>query len=607
MNRTQSDRGATLVMAIVFVTVIGMVIAGALSYASVSLHASSRVYLPTRDRLYAADLAMKATTEFVKQHPVEGRSLPSGACRDVKAFGSANGEPVMVQVCPQGASSLTTLGGGSAYGLATLATGSEVGLDVSGNGGLAVNGNVFANSSVKVAVNSTLSLAGGVPLASGGCTGRITVEGTVVDPATCATATPPAVDPGYTHGLTAVPAASTGSSCNSGTEVATLQPGTWSSAALTAAIGSCDYVWLVPGVHHLDNVNWVVKEKVIGGTVSGAIASAPFPGGCVDGAAGAMVILGGTSTITLSGSKASLQVCGLSVPQATGPVRIAVYGPTSDLAATVSDTLVPTANPSGSSWSSAANAKTINGLVATYSLAKNRTSNTLTYGALSGTVAIPSSLRTLTADVVASTTEAATFRMTVRNATGSSTVCTMASAVALPTPNLGTVRVTLTCSTALVAPLKVLFTATTPNSGGTRTIRLDGLTLSYSVAGAKIAAQSGCVVTPGGCDVLSTSGTSSLAWFGGQVYLPRAKVSLKLSSAATAISSEAIVVRVLNVSTAGPTAIGQVASAYGALNPGDVTIASSVGDRMSMTCRVTYEVAGSAITGYTVQGCTIPR
>jgi hypothetical protein len=28
---------------------------------------------------------------------------------------------------------------------------------------------------------------------------------------------------------------------------------------------------------------------------------------------------------------------------------------------------------------------------------------------------------------------------------------------------------------------------------------------------------------------------------------------------------------------------------------------------MSMTCRVTYTVAGSTVIGYIVQGCTIPR
>jgi len=52
------ERGSALVMAIIFVTVVGLAVTMGLGYSAVSLRASTRHYEPARDRLYAADAAM---------------------------------------------------------------------------------------------------------------------------------------------------------------------------------------------------------------------------------------------------------------------------------------------------------------------------------------------------------------------------------------------------------------------------------------------------------------------------------------------------------------------------------------------------------------------
>jgi hypothetical protein len=606
MTGRRDDRGATLVMAIVFVTVIGMVIAGALGYASVSLHASSRVYIPARDRLYAADLAMKATTEFVKQHHVEGRALPSGACHDVKAFGEADGEPVKVQVCPQSADSLVLSGAAGEAGFTALAVAPEAGLTVSGDGQLLANGNVSVASLVNIAVNSSLSVVGGSVSAPSGCTGTILVDGVPIDDATCSVGAAAPTDPGYLLGVTSPPPAASGT-CNGTTKIATLQPGSWTtSASLTTAIGSCTMIAMVPGVHVLSGVDWVIKDKVVAGTLNGSIATSAIPGGCVDDGAGVTIVLAGASTIALSGSNASLQVCGRNLPQSS--TKVAIYGPPSSVTTTLSDTLVPSSNPTGSTWVSPANAKLVDGLLASYnSLSKGSNANVLTFPTVLGAAAFPvATVTPITAEVTGLATQAVNFTLQVRS--NGTTACTSAT-VALPLTTLATVSTTFTCTRALVAPLSIRFNATAVNTGTARNIQLDGVVLKYSVAGASIAAQSGCVVAVvGGCDAVSMNNAGGQLWLGGRVYLPRAKMSIRLKDGSTVLSTQAMVVRSLSVTTSGPTSSGTVAAdTVVQLRPGDVTIASSVGGRMSMTCRVTYAVAGAAVTGYTVQGCTIPH
>jgi hypothetical protein len=92
-------------------------------------------------------------------------------------------------------------------------------------------------------------------------------------------------------------------------------------------------------VHVLSGVDWVIKDKVVAGTLNGSIATSAIPGGCVDDGAGVTIVLAGASTIALSGSKASLQVCGRNLPQSS--TKVAIYGPPASVATTLSTRWCP--------------------------------------------------------------------------------------------------------------------------------------------------------------------------------------------------------------------------------------------------------------------------
>jgi hypothetical protein len=612
VNREQDqDRGSTLIMAIVFVTVIAMVIAGALSYSAASLNGASRAYVPSRDRLYASDAAMKATVAYIVAHPSEGRSLAGGACKPARTYGTVRDQPVTVQVCPQGATSLTTMGGGSSWGLLTMAIGAEKGLVVSGKGGIQINGNVSVNSAIDVANNSLLNVVGGTVAAlGGGCAvDKVIVDGVGV--ANCTVASAPAVDPVYTTGLTAAPAAAAGS-CNGTSKIATLGPGTWTQTTFDAAIGSCNYVWLQPGVHYLQDINWSIKNKVIGGTLpngTGGMATSALGAGCSQSSPGAMLLLGGTTAISLSGSTPSFEVCGRTTTQAGGrSVPIPLFGPTTDINAPTTGTLTVSGAtaPSGTSWSSPANAKSIDNKVATYTLAKNKASNVLSIPGYSGTVAIPATATSLNAVVNAVTSPDATVTLTARNNGDTVDACTGTTSPNLPIGTAvsatTTVTVTLACTKALVAPLTLRVVVTAPNTSSNRAVKLDGVNLSYGDPGPTIKAA--CAT----CTVLSGGGNGNSVWLGGEVYLPRGKISLQLPATSTTLSTLGMVVRVLDLQTTGSTAVLPIiATDNGALYPGDVTVTTKVGDVVWTSCRVTYGVTGAAVTSSKVLGCTVPR
>ncbi len=607
------DRGSALVMAIIFVTVVGLAVTMGLGYSAVSLRAATRHYEPARDRLYAADAAMKAAVQSVIANPVNGRSNTDGSCEPTMSYGTVDGEPVTVVVCPQGATSLTPKGGGSAWGLLTMATGTEKGLVVSGKGGLQIYGNVAANSAIDVSNESNLVVDGGTVKALGGCSGSITVDGVAVG--NCTVATAPAVDPAYLPGITAPPAAGSGS-CNRTTNIATLAAGTWTQATFDAAIDDCDVVWLQSGIHYLEHIDWQIKYRVIAGDLavaSSAIATTAVGAACKQGVNGATLVLGGTTQLTLTGATATLEVCGKSIAQASGKaVELPLYGPTADIvtagsSGVLATTVSPATSGSGTNWSNTSRARTVDGSLATLSISAGATSRNLDITGLSGTAAIPASIRQLSVVARASSNRAATLSLTVLDA-GGAVQCATVSGLALPT-SLGDVTATMNCSGPITTPLTVRAVVTALSSpGSTRAVTFDGVTVSYGTPATKILAQSGCVVTPGGCSVLETKGNSNAIFLDGEVYLPKAKIKAQIPNLSTTFSTLGVVVRVLDVQVPASVAVQPVLAAEnGNLDDGDVTVQTLVGSDVWMTCRVTFTASGQKVTGSAVRGCTVPR
>lgn len=613
---TANERGSALVMAIIFVTVVGLAVTMGLGYSAVSLRASTRHYVPARDRLYAADAAMKAAVQSVIANPVNGRSNADGSCEPTASYGAVAGDPVTVVVCPQGATSLTPKGGASAWGLLTMATGSEKGLVVSGKGGLQIYGNVAANSAIDVSNESSLAVAGGTVKALGGCTGSITADGVAVSD--CKVTAAPAVDPGYLPGVTAPPAAGSGS-CNSSTKIATLVAGTWTQSMFDAAIDKCTVVWLQSGIHYLEHIDWQIKYRVVAGDLtvaSSAIATTAVGAACKQGVNGATLILGGTTQLTLTGATATLEVCGKSITQASGKaVELPLYGPTADIGgAGNSASMTATDENNENDWDNSDDAVKVDGDSASHTLSKKDTSDTLVLTGYGKDVTIPSSVTKLTAEVTGSASAAATFTVSVRTNTGESKkdkdVCTTDTAGTFPS-KLGTTTINLTCTTALVPGsrgLSVRLVAASNDSGSDRTAYVDGVVLKYAADAPKILAQSGCVVTPGGCPVLQTKGNSNSIFLDGEVYLPKAKIEAQIPNLSTTFSTLGVVVRVLDVQVPASVAVQPVVAAEnGSLNDGDVTVQALVNGDVWMTCRVAFTASGTKVTGSTVRACTVPR
>ena len=612
-----TDQGSALVMAIVFVTVIGLAMAAGLGYASATLRAQTNAYTPARDKLYAADAAMKAALNYVRNNPTEGNSTTNPSCAPVRDYGTVRGDKVTTQVCPQGGNSLVSLGSGSAWGLQTLATGSEKGLVVNGSGGLKVNGNVLVNSAIDVAKSGRLDISGGSVKALGGCNQNVYVDGTLLS--TCTVASAPATDPAYALPTSIDPSALGGGSCNTTTKVATLTPGTWTQSTFDAAIGSCDYVQLSSGYHYLENISWTIKNKVVGGQLAGDIKTLAVGKTCVQGTNGATLILGGTTTITLSGASASLEVCGTSVAQPSGKsVELPLYGLTADVTGsssggdTLSTTSDPTTSGSGDDWVNIDRAKKVDGSSASVPLASGKSSDNLNIGGWKGTKAIPSTVTQLTVDVTGSASSGASFTVTILDAS-SNTLCSPATGTFPSTLKLVTVK--LTCSKTLTTPLTVRIVAKDEKGGkgddekdSKQSVLVDGVGVSYGGTPSKMLAQSGCVVQVSGCAVLSSSGNGNVIFLDGEVYLPKAKIDVQLPASSTALSTLGLTVRVLQVNTPSSTVSTPiVAVENGGLQPGDVTIVVKVGATSWMTCRVSFVTnSGTTVQTATVQGCTVP-
>jgi hypothetical protein len=139
-------------------------------------------------------------------------------------------------------------------------------------------------------------------------------------------------------------------------------------------------------------------------------------------------------------------------------------------------------------------------------------------------------------------------------------------------------------------------------------VSFDGVTVGYGTPASPILAQSGCVVTPGGCSVLETKGNSNSIFLDGEVYLPKSKVTAQIPNLSSTFSTLGVVVRVLDVQVPASVVVQPVIAAEnGSLNDGDVTVQTFVNGDSWMTCRVTFTASGRHVTGSTVRSCTVPR
>ena len=169
---TRDEQGSALVMALVMLSVVGLLVGAALTYAGTSLRTTTTSYRPNRGSLYAADSAIQGAIQYVRNNPQAGSDLLGAKCTpDAFQYTDPKAGPVSVDVCPQ-ANSFIYDGGVRAV-LLTLAPSGD-GIVQTKNTTLTVNGNVWSNSTIDV---RGLSVGSGQVWSWNGCSGTVTAVG----------------------------------------------------------------------------------------------------------------------------------------------------------------------------------------------------------------------------------------------------------------------------------------------------------------------------------------------------------------------------------------------------------------------------------------------
>jgi len=384
------DTGATLVLALILITVVALVVGVMLSFTDTSV----RVTVAVRGQAasnYASDGAAQAAITALRRSPFNNDTT---SATYPKCFGAtASSDTLLLNNFYPG-----TTGGaaasaavkctpdpnsGAAGGLVQITTANkpgnailtlgtnaaEDGLNVkplSSSIPFVVHGGIVSDSNIRV-TNGTMQ-SNTYVFAHTGCSGTIVS----VPAANCSAAT--VADPNYASEAGGVvptyrtaPAA-TAANCPG--KVVTFQPGYYDDAtalnALMNGVGSnpCkgSVWWFTPGIYYFDFHNssnpllsggdvWTVKDgQLVGGTPvnsAGTVISKPaspasIPGACQnpikdDAAVGVQFLFGGDSQIQLSGT-ADAEIC---ASYHTNRPPIAFYGVKSGAESQASDTVKP--------------------------------------------------------------------------------------------------------------------------------------------------------------------------------------------------------------------------------------------------------------------------
>ncbi|HEY0616025.1 MAG TPA: hypothetical protein VGD15_00500 [Kribbella sp.] len=371
--RRRDERGSSLLLVLVVVTVIAVALSALLTRAD----AAQRVSKNLRDQTvasYTADGAMQAAINNLRNSNYNGESgqrcFGLSDTLSMIAFNGLDSAAVRCRPDPkQVVVQCQTSTGCNRPDNAILTLGripGEDGLSVSqpADSTLRIHGDVFSNSSVDVTAGK-LSSTGSVS-ARGLCTGDL------LGAPLCslgAAVLPAGDDPRYKPVVTAVPVHRALPSCTTPNSVVTFLPGYYDDAAALSAMMKGDSAchdstwWFKPGAYYFDFHNttnpllsagenvWTIDDgNLVAGTpANGAGAPAvpaTIPGACASPLAGAaggvQFIFGGDSRLVVKSGRAEL--CGSY--SSTKPA-VAVYGLTTGAETVTSrtgaDALKPTA------------------------------------------------------------------------------------------------------------------------------------------------------------------------------------------------------------------------------------------------------------------------
>ena len=342
-------------MALVMLTVIGLMVGAALTYSSTSLSASNNAIRPNRASLYAADSAIQGAIEYVRDNPEMSSDVLGTTCLpSFYRYTDPKVGEVTVDACPQN-DSLIYEGNFRAV-LLTLGDTATDGIHLGHNGDVDVGGHVWSNSKIDLENPTHMVMNGGRVWAWGSCNRPGNIEMPPGVAAVCNASTKPEfasgkpkvaldpADPSLGHVADWQPARHAPASfvqpafpvCTANSM--TLQPGVYYDGdEFSAKLNACDNVTLSPGVYYLNfpagKDEWALDKNVVGPA-------------CDASGQGVQIVFADSADIKLSGTLTL--PCGRSATP-NGP-NIALYGLKSDIAGpgAQSYTLRPTGATSAS-------------------------------------------------------------------------------------------------------------------------------------------------------------------------------------------------------------------------------------------------------------------
>lgn len=370
------DTGATLVLALILITVVALVVGVLLSFGDTSVRTTVALRGQAA-QVYGSDGAAEAAITALRRSafnnntssPTYPKCFGAGATDDTLLLnnfypgttgGAASSAAVTCTPDPNtgAAGGLVQINDGNKPGNAILTMGTNAGEDgvnikaLNNSFPFRVHGSVVSNSNIRV-TNGSLETNVGV-YARTGC------SGTIVSTPPPACSSGPTADPGYqfepAFGSNAVPTyrpvpAAVAANCPG--KVMTFQPGYYDDAQALSSLmdgnGACkDSVWwFTPGVYYFDFHNsgnpllggsdvWTVKNgQLVAGTpvdAAGNVLATPLrpaviPGSCQnpikdESAVGVQFVFGGDSQLRLSNT-ADAEIC---ASYHTNRPPIAVFG-----------------------------------------------------------------------------------------------------------------------------------------------------------------------------------------------------------------------------------------------------------------------------------------
>ena len=167
-TRTRDEQGSALVIALVMLSVVGLLVGAALTYAGTSLRTTTTSYRPARGSLYAADSAIQGAIQYVRNNPEMATDVLGAQCiTDAYKYTDPKVGLVSVDACPQSDSLIYE--GRFRSVLLTLGTTSSDGIILGHNGDVNIGGHVWSNSKIDLSNPTHMVVNGGRVWAWGTC------------------------------------------------------------------------------------------------------------------------------------------------------------------------------------------------------------------------------------------------------------------------------------------------------------------------------------------------------------------------------------------------------------------------------------------------------